>query len=79
MKTLEQVRDESYKRDIDKSPSGEPSQWIYNAGWDACLAHLSAQAGEFDEQADDQDKEILKKSAINGGFSEEQCKTLFGI
>lgn len=35
--------------------------------------------GEFDEEADEQDKAYLRKVAIEGGFSEEQCKKLFGV
>jgi fructose-1,6-bisphosphatase len=35
--------------------------------------------GDYDEEADDQDKAYLKKIAIDGGFSEAQCKRLFGI
>lgn len=35
--------------------------------------------GEFDEEADEQDKAYLKKVAIEGGFTEEQAKVLFGF
>lgn len=35
--------------------------------------------GEFDEEADETDKAMLKKDALDGGFNEEQCKKLFGI
>ncbi len=35
--------------------------------------------GEFDEEADEQDKAELKKSALEGGFNEAQCEKLFGL
>ncbi|WP_374029797.1 hypothetical protein [Bdellovibrio bacteriovorus] len=35
--------------------------------------------GEFDEEADEEDKANLKRDALAGGFSEEQCKILFGL
>lgn len=35
--------------------------------------------GEFDEEADEADKAMLKRDALAGGFNEEQCKKLFGI
>lgn len=35
--------------------------------------------GEFDEEADEQDKAMLKRDALAGGFNEEQCKKLFGL
>lgn len=35
--------------------------------------------GDYDEEADEEDKALLKKHALEGGFSEDQCKTLFGI
>jgi len=35
--------------------------------------------GEFDEEADEEDKANLKKAALEGGFSEAQCKELFGL
>lgn len=35
--------------------------------------------GEFDEEADEEDKAYLRKSALEGGFNEEQVKTLFKL
>ena len=35
--------------------------------------------GEFDEEADEQDKAYLKRIAIEGGFSEAATKKLFGL
>lgn len=35
--------------------------------------------GEFDEEADEQDKAMLRRDALAGGFNEEQCKKLFGV
>lgn len=35
--------------------------------------------GEFDEQADEQDKAMMRKSALEGGFSETQIKRLFKL
>lgn len=37
------------------------------------------EGGEFDEEADEQDKAMLKKDALEGGFTAEQCEKLFGI
>jgi hypothetical protein len=35
--------------------------------------------GEFDEEADADDCEMLKREALAGGFNEEQCKKLFNL
>ena len=35
--------------------------------------------GEFDEEADEDDKAMLKRDALAGGFNEQQCKELFGL
>lgn len=35
--------------------------------------------GEFDEEADEQDKEMIKRDALAGGFNEAQCQKLFGV
>lgn len=40
---------------------------------------LRIESGEFDEEADESDKALLKRDAMAGGFSEEMCKKLFGI
>lgn len=37
------------------------------------------EAGEFDEEADADDKAELKRVAIEGGFTEQMCKALFGL
>lgn len=35
--------------------------------------------GEFDEEADEQDKAEMKRAALAGGFTEAQCKTLLNL
>ena len=35
--------------------------------------------GEFDESPDEEDKARMKKECLDGGFTEEQIKNLFGI
>lgn len=35
--------------------------------------------GEFDEEADEQDKGYLRKITLDGGFTEEQIKQIFGL
>lgn len=35
--------------------------------------------GEFDEEADEQDKAMLRGDALAGGFSEAQCEKLFKV
>lgn len=35
--------------------------------------------GEYDEEADEEDKKRLKADALAGGFTEAQCKELFGL
>lgn len=35
--------------------------------------------GEFDEEADAEDKAMLKRDALAGGFNEAQCQKLFGL
>lgn len=46
-------------------------------GFDDLAARVTN--GEFDEEADDQDKAMLKRDALEGGFNEEQCRKLFNI
>lgn len=50
---------------------------LRQAGLDALAKRVMN--GEFDEEADEGDKIALKKSAMEGGFTEDQCRKLFGI
>lgn len=35
--------------------------------------------GEFDEEADEEDKAMMRKEALAGGFTEQQCKEILGL
>lgn len=35
--------------------------------------------GEFDEEADEEDKAMLRRELLQGGFSEEMASKLFGV
>lgn len=44
-----------------------------------CALALRIKNGEFDEEADADDKAMLKRDAMGGGFTEAQCKKMFGL